>query len=258
METDSKKISVLLIDDEQDAIHLLEMFLRSFAEVEVAGSATSSVKGLELALEMLPELIFLDIDMPDMNGLQVGEKIRAENLYSQIVYTTAFEHYAYDTLLVKPLDFLTKPFTINDLEMVIRKFKDQNEKIKQERKIDLFIQSQSGSTKIKLPAAEGILLVEIKDIVIIRSKANKCTLQLADGTTEVINKNLNVLVKMLNSSAFFQTNRSTYINLNYMQRLDKKNSKCIMRINQTTIEESISRIQLAHFYKLNIFPTIIG
>ncbi len=256
MNPDASKISVLLIDDESDAINLLEMFLRTFPEISIVGKESSSTEGLKLALQLLPEVIFLDIDMPGMNGLQVADRIRSENFYSQIVFTTAHEQYAYDTLDVKPIDFLSKPFTINDLEVVIQKFKSFQEKKNKEQKVDQFIQSQASTTKIKLSSAQGILLVDLKDIAIIKSNANKCIIHLVDGTSEIINKNLNVLISILNSSVFFQTNRSTYINLNYLQRIDKKNGKCILRFNQTFHEESISRIQMIHFDKLMLFPII--
>ncbi|MFY9151181.1 MAG: LytTR family DNA-binding domain-containing protein [Prolixibacteraceae bacterium] len=253
---DSKTISVFIIDDEPEAINLLEMFLRTFSGIQVIGKETIAPKGLEMVMELVPDLIFLDIDMPDMNGLQVADKIKSENFYSQIVFTTAHEQYAYDALGIQPLDFLTKPFSITDLDLVIQKFLKFKEKKSQEKKLDHFIHSHSNSPKIKLPSAQGVLLVELKDIVIIKSKANKCIVYLQDGTQEIINRNLNVLIGILNSSAFFQTNRSTYINLNYLQKLDKKNGKCIMGFNHTTQEEPISRIQMVHFEKLMIFPII--
>lgn len=253
---DPEPISILIIDDESEAINLLEMFLRTFPGLQVAGKETNAIKGLDLALNLVPDLIFLDIDMPDMNGLQVANRIKSENFYSQIVFTTAHEQYAFDALGIEPLDFLTKPFSINDLEMVIRKFKKIKEKKNQEKKLDHFIHSQSNSPKIKLPSALGVLLIELKDIVIIKSNANKCIIQLQDGTTETINKNLNVLISTLNSPSFFQINRSTYINLNYLHKLDKKNNICILSFNQTVHEEIISRIHMIQFAKMNIFPII--
>ena len=75
-------ISAIIIDDEPDAIYLLEMYLRQFPFIEVTGTASQAPKGLELAKEYSPELIFLDIDMPDMNGLQVADKISTPKSFS--------------------------------------------------------------------------------------------------------------------------------------------------------------------------------
>jgi len=253
---DLAKISAIIIDDEQDSINLLEMYLRHFPNITVTGTETNAAKGLELVDETLPELVFLDIDMPGMNGLQVADKIHSENFYSEIVFTTAHQYYAFDALDIEPLDFLTKPFCIEDLEIVLQKFEVKTEKKKMERRLDKFIHSQTNSNKIKLPANHGVLMIETKDIVVVKSSANKCILHLQDGTTEIINKNLNKLIGILNLPALFKLNRSTFVNLNYLSRIDKKTNKCILNFNQSTHEEIISRKQMIFMEKLELFSVI--
>jgi DNA-binding LytR/AlgR family response regulator len=249
-------ISAIIIDDEPEAITLLEMYLRHFPEIKVTGKETNAVLGLEMVQENLPELVFLDIDMPDMNGLQVANEIQADNFYSEIIFTTAHQHYAYHALGIEPLDFLTKPFTSDDLERVIRKYKDKIERKKFEFKLDKFIHTQADSPTIKLPSPLGLLIVKIKDIVLIRAKANVCVMYLQDGTTETVNKNLYIVVRMLNSPAFFQASRSVCINLNYLQRVDKRNQKCLMGFNNTIEEVDLPRDKFQYFEKLNLFPII--
>ncbi len=253
---DQSIISAIIIDDEPNAINLLEMYLRRFPSVKVVGTESDALQGLELAKTALPELIFLDIDMPDLNGLALAGKLQSESQYSEIVFTTAHQHYAYDALNIEPLDFLTKPFCVTDLETVIRKFYEKAEKKKQERKIDKFINGQTNSPTIKLPTTSGILFVDIKNIVFIRAKSNNCEVHLEDGTVETITRNLYKVANMLNSQMFFQPNRSTYINLNYLQRIDKKNFKCSIYYNRTIVEESISKGNLALFEKLGRFPLV--
>ncbi len=252
---DAKFISVVIIDDEATAIDLLEMFLRQFPQFNVIGKETDAKKGLEKVIELLPELVFLDIDMPGMNGLQVAKKIHSGNFYSEIVFTTAHEHYAFDALGIEPLDFLTKPFSISDLEAVAQKFQSRIEKKNKDRKLDNFIHTQNNSPKITLTANHGLLLVSIKDIVMVKSNSAKSILYLEDGSVEEVNKNLNAIMDQINSPAFFQIHRTVFVNLNYMQQLDKKKSTCVLGFNNSTLEEPISRIQLAHFEKLNLFPT---
>jgi len=253
---DSTAISAIIIDDEPEAINLLEMYLRQFPFIKVIGKETKAKKGLEMVKMNLPELVFLDIDMPDMNGLQVADKIHSENFYSEIVFTTAHQQYAYDALGVEPLDFLTKPFSITDLEMVIQKYHIKTHKKYLERKQDKFIHSQLDSPKIKLPTTHGVLIIEMRDIVILKSKSNNCYAYLQDGTIETITRNLYIVIRMLNSPAFFQINRSNYINLNYLVKVDKKTQTCFLAFNQTIHQEAISRIQMILFEKLDLFPVI--
>jgi DNA-binding LytR/AlgR family response regulator len=251
---DQITISAIIIDDEPDAINLLEIYLRQFPSIKVIGKETEARKGLELVKETLPELVFLDIDMPDMNGLKVADKIHSENKYSEIVFTTAHQHYAYDALDVEPLDFLTKPFSGIDLEIVMQKYMAKVEKKKKEKKIDIFIHSQLNSHKIKLPTTKGMLFIDIKNIVLLRSKSNNCDILMDDGTSETITRNLYKVARILNSPAFLQISRSMCINMNYLQRVDKKNFTCTISYNQTIIEEPISRHKMIYFDKMIKFP----
>ncbi len=253
---DFQNISAIIIDDEPDAINLLVLYLRHHSNILVIGTETNAIRGLALVGKTLPDLVFLDIDMPDMNGLQVATSIHSENFHSEIVFTTAHQQYAYDAMGVKPLDFLIKPYCIEDIDLVIQKYRSKLEKKNLEQKLDKFLNSKSVSPKIKLPANHGVVMVEVKDIVIIKSIANKCSLYLQDGTIEIINKNLNVLINMLNSSVFFRLNRSNYINLNYLTRVDKKTSTCFLSFNQTLHEEAITKDQILYFEKLKLFPEI--
>jgi Response regulator of the LytR/AlgR family len=248
-------ISAIIIDDEPDAINLLEMYLRQFSSIKVIGTEINAKKGLALAKETLPELVFLDIDMPDMNGLMVANKIQSENSYSEIVFTTAHQHYAYDALDIEPLDFLNKPFCIADLENVMLKYDAKIEKRKREKKLDLFINSQVDAPKIKLPTTSGTLFIDIRNIVMLRANISNCDVYLDDGTIETITRKLHKVANIINSPTFFQISRSTYINMNFLQRVDKKNFKGIISYNQTTREEPISRGKMILFEKMIKFPS---
>jgi two-component system LytT family response regulator len=255
---DSTNISAFIIDDEPEAIQLLEMYLRFFPNVKVIGKETQAKNGLDFIFQNLPDLIFLDIDMPEMSGLQVAEQIHAENFYSEIVFTTAHPKYGYYALDFQPLDFLTKPFSVEDVETVIHKYQNAAEKKKYLRKVDLFIQSQSNSPKVKLPTINGVLITEIKNIVLLKAKANNCSLYLHDGTIETITRNLNNLAEIINSQSLFKISRSTYINLKYLKKIDKKNLKCLVSFNQSVLEEDITKSNLLHFEKLDLFPPLSG
>jgi DNA-binding LytR/AlgR family response regulator len=252
---DISPISAVIIDDEPEAIRLLEMYLRFYPHVKITGTETNAKKGLDLVRQNVPELVFLDIDMPEMNGLKVAELIHSENYYSEIVFTTAHQHYAFDALDVQPLDFLTKPFNIEDLKVVLDKFREKADQKKFTQKVDQFIQAQANAPKIKLPTINGVLIVDVKDIILIKSKANNCNLYLDDGSIETITRNLIVVEEMLNPSNFFRVSRSAIINLKYLKRIDKKNLKCQMKFNNSVLEEEITRSNMVLFEKRMDFST---
>lgn len=248
-------ISAIIIDDDPEAIYLLEMYLRQFPSVRILGKSTYPEEGLEMIIKEFPDLVFLDIDMPDMTGLQVAESFRNKNFHSEVVFTTAYQHYAYQALTIQPLDFLTKPFCLTDLKQVVDKYIAKVEKKKQEHKMDLFIQAQTNPAQVLLPTLHALLFVDIKDIVLIKAKINSTEVFLKDGTMEIVTRRISNLISLLNSSLFFQINRGTYVNLNYLSRIDKKKSICVIRYNDSTLEEAITKTNLNNFKKLNIFPT---
>ncbi len=252
---DTNDISAIIIDDDPEAINLLEIFLRYFKNIRIIGKSTDAKAGLELIIELSPNLIFLDIDMPDMNGLQVAESVRTENIHSEIVFTTAYQNYAYNALSIEPLDFLTKPFCLEDLENVINKYITRREKKRHEQKLDKFMQSQGTGIKVKLPTCHSYIIVDINNIVYIKSNTNGTYVYLQDGSVETVTRNLSSLILLLNSSLMFQINRSTYVNLNYLQRIDKKKEICVLRFNHITYADSITKSNIVNFEKLSIFPS---
>jgi len=253
METND--ITAIIIDDDSEAIYLLEMYLRQFPEIKIIGKSTKAPTGLSLIIKKFPDLVFLDIDMPDMTGLQVAESMRNKSFHSEIVFTTAYQQYAYNVLSIEPLDFLTKPFFQEDLDKVIKKYLARVEKKKHDQKVDEFIQAQPNSTPISVPTVHGYLYIDIKDIVYIKAKINGTDIYLQDGTVETVSKRINQLISMLNSTLIFQINRGIFVNLNYVVRIEKKKAICILRFNNTTHEETISRSNILIFKKLNIFPS---
>lgn len=251
---DTIGITAIIIDDDAEAIYLLEMYLRQFPEIKIIGKSTNAIQGLTLVNKKFPDLVFLDIDMPDMSGLQVAESMKNKNFHSEIVFTTAYQQYAYKALSVEPLDFLTKPFCPEDLKNVFQKYQAKAEKQKYEQKLESFIQSQSSPPPISVPTTHGYLFIDTKDIVYLKAKINGTEIHLQDGTIETVSTRINRLITMLNSTLIFQIHRGTYVNLNYLVRIEKKKAICIIRFNNTIHEEPISKSNINNFKKLNIFP----
>jgi len=247
-------ITAMIIDDEPDAIELLEMFLRRFPEVQVIGKECDARNGLEMTIVNPPDLIFLDIDMPGMNGLTLADRIQASNSHSEIVFTTAHQHYAYDALGIEPLDFLTKPFSIADLEIVVTKFNNKAEKKEYQKKLDSLLLSQSTPVIVKFPSTKGLLFVDMKEIVLVKAKLHYTDITLSDGTTETVIRNFAKTVELINSPSFFQVSRSTMINLRYLHRIDRKNQTCYLKVGDQFVEEKMARGTTLLLEKTVSFP----
>ena len=111
-------LTCIIVDDEPLAVRLLESFVNKTPDLQLAGSFTDSVEAINVIKELKPDLLFLDIQMPDMSGMELAHVVPAE---TKIIFTTAFKEYAYESYEVSALDFLLKPIRYNKFISAVEK-----------------------------------------------------------------------------------------------------------------------------------------
>jgi len=116
-------IKVLLIDDEKHALVTLAHYLESFKEIEILDSIQDSRLAKEKITELKPDIVFLDIEMPYLNGFDVLQQF--ETLPFKVVFTTAYDQYAIKALKLNALDYVLKPIEIDELKQAIDKYHQQ-------------------------------------------------------------------------------------------------------------------------------------
>lgn len=117
------KIKTILVDDESRALTRMKIVLNNFPEIEVVASIENAEKAMEQILDIEPDLIFLDIEMPGKTGLEIAEEIHKNNLDSKIVFTTSYEHYAIKAIKTEAFDYLLKPIGMDELKNTIDRYK---------------------------------------------------------------------------------------------------------------------------------------
>ncbi|MGQ7870852.1 LytR/AlgR family response regulator transcription factor [Sunxiuqinia sp. sy24] len=251
---DNKTITAIIIDDDEEAISLLEIYLKAFREIEVIDKTMTPKQGIKLLIKQMPDIVFLDIDMPETNGIEVAEAIKENQLTTEIVFTTAHSKYAFKTLEVQPLDYLVKPFGPEELISVINRYKTREKRKALERNMDFFIRNNQPTQKLKLSTESGIILVDPDEIMAIKTQANKNYISLTNGHTERVTMLMHKLVALINSPSLVKANRDTYINLQFLRRIDRKRKVCILAHQDTMMEEPINRSTISFFEKMNCFP----
>ena len=114
-------LTCIIVDDEPLAVKLLESFVAKTPDLELLGSFTDSVEAINAIKEQKPQLLFLDIQMPDLNGMELAHMIPAE---TRVIFTTAFKEYAVESYEVKALDFLLKPIRYNKFIAAVEKARE--------------------------------------------------------------------------------------------------------------------------------------
>ena len=114
-------LTCIIVDDEPLAVKMMESFVAKTPDLKLLGSFTDSVEAINAVKEQKPNLLFLDIQMPDLNGMELAHMIPAE---TRVVFTTAFKEYAFESYEVSALDFLLKPIRYNKFMVAVEKAKE--------------------------------------------------------------------------------------------------------------------------------------
>lgn len=252
--TVERNITAIIIEDDEDALSLLEIYLQAFNEIELIAKTTSPQKGIQLLLKKNPDIVFLDIDMPDIDGLEVAETIRENDLKTEVVFTTAHSKYAFRALRIEPLDYLLKPFGPEDIIAVINRYQTKVKRKELERRMDFLMKSNKVIPKIKLRTRTGVIFVNPDDIMLYKADSAYCRIYTREGDEELIMLNVFKVMSFINSKRVLKVSRSAYVNLQYLKRIEKKTRTCILSYKELTLKTKIKRSYLASFEKLNFLP----
>ncbi|GAB3317108.1 LytTR family DNA-binding domain-containing protein [Larkinella ripae] len=234
-------MKALIIDDEPDNVRLLALQLaRHCPQVDVIGQFTDSIEGLKAIQTLRPALVFLDIEMPLMNGFQLLEKVGEITFH--IVFVTAYDQYAVRAFRFSALDYLLKPIDTVDLIATVRRA-ETTARINPQQ-LDLMRQYYpSGAAgantvvkgRIALPHASGMVFVETKQIVYCEADSNYTRFYLLNGDQYVIAKTLGDVQEVLETGDFVRVHRQYIVNLEHIQKLVKGEGTYLLMSNGVTI-----------------------
>lgn len=225
----------ILIDDEPDNVQLLALQLtRHCPQVETVGQYTDSTEGLKAIRTLKPSLLFLDIEMPIMNGFQLLEKLG--EVTCGIIFITAYDQYAVRAFRFSALDYLLKPVDTIDLVAAVRKA-EQVAKINP-RQLELLRQNYATSSlpqRIALPHTHGLVFAEVRQIVYCESDSNYSRCYLESGEQYLISKTLGDVQEVLETHDFVRVHRQFLVNLTHIQKLVKGEGTYLLLSNGGTI-----------------------
>jgi two-component system, LytTR family, response regulator len=235
------KLNVAIIDDEMHAIETLTYDLREnhSTETHLLFSTTNPVEGIKKLRSEKPDLVFLDIDMPGLSGLELVELI--DDLKIQVIFTTAHQEYAVQAVETIASGYLLKPVQPDDLQRII-------EKAKSAVKPD--VNKLPIKDKIPVPDNDGIELVLCEDIIYCKSDSNYCTLVLAGKRKITASKTLKHFEELLSNEQFIRVHKSYLVNRIHIKKYLKKDggelvmsNNDVIPLSRNTREEIVKLIQ---------------
>lgn len=212
----------IIIDDEPLARQRLRQLLSNYTDVvAVVGEADNGLEGYQLIDRLLPDLVFLDIEMPVLNGFDMLKKLEHQ---PRIVFVTAYDQYALKAFEENSIDYLLKPVEPERLEKTIRKITEVTTGIVQQLDLERLLsklhtpRKQASSLTVRL--GDRILLVKTSAIIVAEAEDKYVSLHTLDGTKHLTDYTLVVLEEMLPDD-FVRIHRSTIINTNHIREIRK-------------------------------------
>ncbi len=205
-------ITTILVDDEKLAREGLKALLKEFPEIEIVGEATNADEAIDLIDRLKPQLMFLDIEMPEKSGFDLLEELIETPC---VIFTTAYNEFAIKAFEVNALDYLLKPIQSQRLREAIGKVKKQLADIVQDRERSTL----SEQDQVFIRDGDKCWFVKLTDIRMIESAGNYAKI-FFDTHQPLIHKTLNALDERLSTGIFFRANRQQIINLRYIEKIE--------------------------------------
>jgi two-component system LytT family response regulator len=228
-------LKAILIDDEPYCVQLLALQLEAHCpHLRVLAQCTDATEGLHLIRQLKPDVVFLDIEMPELNGFQLLEQL--DEISFSVIFVTAYNEFALKAFKFSALDYLLKPVDTPDLLAAVAKAERQQRL--DLRQLDLLKQQhQSGlyPQKLAVPHQGGVIFVELKDIVFCESDSNYTRIVLTSGKQHLLSKTLREVQEFLEERNFLRVHRQYLVNLDHIQMYRKGEGNYVVMTNEASI-----------------------
>lgn len=219
-------IKAMIVDDKTAAIELLRWLIKeNCPEITAVVSAVSVAEALPLIDNFEPDILFLDIQLPQETGFDLLTKVKKWNF--EVIFTTAFNEYAIQAIRFSALDYLLKPINGDDLKKAVERFKVKKDAVTGgEELYKNFIQNikygQNKPLKLALPGISEIQYVSLEDIIHLQAERNYTRLHFIKGRNFLSSKTLGEYEKMLRDSGFIRVHKSHLINSMHISGYEKQ------------------------------------
>ena len=243
-------LKAILIDDEQSSLNSLKQkILQHCAEIKIIAICDNPQKGITAIEELKPDLVFLDIEMPVINGFTLLQQLIYKNF--ELIFVTAYDHYAIKAIRYSALDYLVKPVEIEDLKNAIERAVQKRTDNIPNQQLELLLENITTERikfkRIAVPTTEGLQFIRIDDIIYLEASINYTKFYLTQNIKYVVSKTLKEFEDMLPEQTFFRIHNSYIINTNFVEQYIRGEGGQVLLSNGTTLD--VSKRKKAEFLK---------
>jgi len=216
-----KHLTAVLIDDESSSRNSLRQKLVTHCpDITIVAECESGEDGIKAIQTNDPDIVFLDVEMPRMNGFVMLQQLEQRSF--ELIFTTAYDHYAISAIRFSALDYLVKPIEIKTLKEAVERAKEKiqtdlpNQRI--ETLLHNLIDEKNVHNRIAIPSLEGLQFIEITDIIYLEAESNYSFIYLQNATRITVSKTLKDFEELLPSHTFIRIHHSYIINKNHVRK----------------------------------------
>ena len=230
-------LRAIIVDDEPYCCETITTLLEDNRDVEIVAVCDSAAKALIAIQKYSPDVVFLDVEMPKMNGFEMLEQLPVVNF--QIIFTTSYDQYALKAIRFSAIDYLLKPVDSEELQRAVQKVIQHSQKpIAQQLEI-LMQKLHQPSTpihKIAMPTMEGLQMIPVDSIISCESDSNYTILLLKNNKKLVVSRTLKEIEELLEEHSFIRVHRCYLANLNEVEKYVKGEGGYLVMTDGTTID----------------------
>lgn len=239
-----KRLRTVIIDDEKNAVEFINTIIGEYCpSLEVVGQASDVNEGISKIEEMKPDLVFLDVEMPNGTGFDLLTHFPEKEF--DVIFITAFNHYAIKAIKFSAVDYVLKPVNITEfiqaVDKVVHKHTGERSHNNESLKILLENLKSSHPSRLAIPTNDGMEYLNPKDIIRIEADRSYSWFFLTGGRKILVSKNLKEFQDLLSDRYFFRPHNSHLINLRFVHKYIRKEGGYIEMMDGSQIPVSRNR-----------------
>ena len=243
-------LTAIIIDDETNSRNALRQKITKHCNnVMIIADCENGEEGIEKIETQKPDIIFLDIEMPRMNGFTMLQQIKNKNF--EVIFITAYDHYAIKAIKFSALDYLLKPVELEDLKAAVEKVTQKRKQVDGNKRVELlvqnFLEEKTAHQRIAISSMEGLQFVTTDDIIYLEANSNYTSFYLADNRKITATKTLKDFEEILPASMFIRIHHSYLINKNGIEKYIKGEGGQVVMKNGVTLD--VARRKKEEFMK---------
>lgn len=235
-------IRSLIIDDEQHCINRLSQLLEPMGNLLLAGTYKTVEEGIRAIKDHRPQLVFLDVQIGDQTGFDLLRKLG--KIEFELIFTTAYDHYAVQAFKFSAMDYLLKPIDRDDLVQAVEKVNEKLDKKDLSKRVEVLLDNvhkMDRHKRISIPTSDGLLFVEVSDIIRCQSDVNYTHVFLKGNKKITVSKTLKTFEGLLSECNFFRIHNSHLINIECVIKYTKGKGGYVTMNDKSHIEVSSRR-----------------